>query len=142
MFPPQLYLLRPGEQVPYEWLDPFTESRINSASQNLLATAFDVPAEKVLFLFSANTESDPGGNIASNIFIALVNPNITGTVRLKFFPVGGTAQHIILDWQGFVVVPPNWKVQAQSNFSGSLGNSIRLDICGLLIPLGNFLRRG
>lgn len=50
------------------------------------------------------------------------------------------AQGYELTWQGSLIVPPLWFVQAYGEFSAGADNEVAINIAGMLIPVGNFAR--
>lgn len=141
-FPEFLYQLS-GRDQQVTWLDPSLQSSSDAAAALTVAEIIQVPTGKVLLLQHVMNESSPGaGQNITNMLIDLLPPAGTFTVRLKSDDTDRAANTFFsLDWQGSIIVPPEWFIRAQSNFNAAVAvNTVALQVAGAIIPVGNIQR--
>jgi len=141
-FPEFLYQLSARDQR-VTWLDPLITDLTTLASSLQIDVPVIVPEGRCLVLKNAVTEADPGAaQIVNVIALGLVTPSLSNFIELQInrtpFAADTTA---IPSWQGEVVVPPLWQITARGVFNAVVAaNRVRLDIVGILIPVGNIQR--
>lgn len=142
MFPEQLFVLSQRDQQ-VTWLDPYlrnTQSTVAAVSVN---SGLQVPVDRALLFYAAYAEFIPGAaqNVANNS-ISLFPASGSFEVKVKRNLIAGAANvPLILDWSGFILLPPTWIIRATAAFNaGAAGNTVELSVAGILIPPANIQR--
>jgi hypothetical protein len=145
LFPEFLFQLSARDQQ-VTWLDPLITDQVVSAALTTVDALIRVPDGRCLILTTAVTSVDPGaGQNFTAITLALLAPGPVATANVVEIAEnrtpGAADANFALAWSGAVLVPPGWAVLARNVFnSGVAANVTRLNITGMLIPVGNIQR--
>lgn len=153
-FPEGLYTLSARDQQ-VTWLDPGMYGEASGIPGPLYSNTIagdgsvsqQVPEGRALILQHVLANFQPGPIAApvqvSTLRRILVRPPNAGTTEVwlkeeRNALAAGVA--LSLDWQGSLLVPPRWFVQAYAEYNGGVANELTLNIGGMLIPIGNVQR--
>jgi len=141
-FPEFLYRLSARDEK-VTWLDPRNERIVVILANAQVNADVSVPDSQVLILMAAQVTGLPGlaQNVASNL-LQIIPPGQANSMELKRQSAALAANVISdLDWQGEIIVPPDWTVRAAVAYNaGAVNNETRLSLFGILIPVANIQR--
>lgn len=153
-FPDALYTLS-ARDLQLTWLEPVLFSTRVTAAGAFLQDRYEVPTDRMLLLQHVGLRLFPAATetiVVAQSGILLANAGVTTTppaVRLVMSTGAGTAQQNAavavqhwMSWQGSILVPPAWTVEAVGNFSpgAAATDVLELYVIGLLVPPGNVQR--
>lgn len=135
------------------WLDPLLDGPTGATLVGPLrsvtigtdgSVSRQVPDGRVLVLQSVVGYFAPGTAANANTLARLlIRPPTAGTLEVwlrEQRQAAAAGFSTELAWQGSVIVPPQWFVQAYGEFDAGADNEIALNIAGILIPVGNVQR--
>jgi len=142
LFPEFLYQLSARDQQ-VTWLDPVIArpETIDAAAFNV--ARFAVPDGRMLVVANVCLHSFTAGVTTISLMrLTLFPPAGAGVMDLAIrTPVAGLTADV-LNLNGLeVLVPAQWIVEARTTFSaGAAGNTTRLNLAGILLPIANVQR--
>jgi len=151
-FPEGLYLLSDRDRQ-VTWLDPLLDGPTGALLTGPLrsvtigtdgSVSRQVPDGRMLILQHVTAYFAPGTAANANTLARiLIRPPTALTLEVwlreaRQAAVAGFAQE--LTWQGSVIVPPLWYVQAYGEYDAGADNEVALNIAGILVPVGNISR--
>lgn len=143
MFFPEFLLALSERDIQATKLDPVVQ-RINSANAAVdVWSDFVVPNDRSLILQSAVCRAVAGGALTCTDIVIGLRPRASVSVSELVDLSYETADSPLLftKWAGSILVPPMWIVTGYGAFSAATSsNTIRLSICGMLIPPANVQR--
>lgn len=140
-FPESLYTLSQRD-LQVTWLEPFWRAATQFLAQGTIFSQFAVPIDRVLLLQHAYLTAVPTGgqNISELELNVFITPGGT-EFQLDKLGVQAANARAKLNWQGSIVVPSAYILEAKAVFNaGALGNELECSFIGMLIPNANLAR--
>lgn len=140
-FPELLYQLSARDQQ-VTWLDPLLLSLDASSAAVDVFAVRAVPQGSALVLQALSVFADPGaGQNIVDQQLRIQDESGVSIVLKRDAAAAAANINRSIDWQGSILVPPNWLVVGFASFNaGVAANAVELNLVGVLIPIGNIQR--